>query len=165
MQLVFNFDERINKGEDRLTFSIIKCNKCGRILVVYHCAHKRVECTNKTCGNKIWIEKESAMAIRFGTDFVPESNAAYIFINAFNSYAYLCAKVYSQDGNNSMIIPISERNVGNLTRKDTLMAIPADVKHTTSWDGLVIKSGCYPVSPEMETEIKKNIYTRESNNA
>jgi len=58
-----------------------------------------------------------------------------------------------------MVIPISERNVSsNMSRKDTIMAIPAEYKHTTAWDGLLIKSGCYNISPEMEEEIRKNIY-------
>jgi hypothetical protein len=101
--------------------------------------------------------------IKFGTDFLPIGDTAYIYISVFNNYAYLAAKVYSQDGNNFMIIPISERMVSPvLSRKDTIIAIPTELKHTTSWDGIVIKSGCYPVSPEMETELKKNIYIRDS---
>jgi hypothetical protein len=102
------------------------------------------------------------IGIKFGTDFVPVGNLAYIYISVFNNYAYLAARVFSQDGNNFMVIPISERMVSPvLSRKDTITAIPAELKHTTSWDGIAIKSGCYPVSPEMETEIKKNIYVRE----
>jgi hypothetical protein len=109
----------------------------------------------------LWIEKENMVNIKFGTDFTPENDTAYVYISSFNNYCYLAAKVFSDDGNNFMIIPVSERNVSpNLSRKDTIMAIPTEVKHTTSWDGIIIKSGYYPVSPEMETEIKKNLYVR-----
>ena len=147
-----------------MSFTILKCNKCGRVFVQYNCSHKRVECPNiKVCNNRLWIEKENMINIKFGTDFLPIGDTAYIYISVFNNYAYLAAKVYSQDGNNFMIIPISERMVSPvLSRKDTIIAIPAELKHTTSWDGIIIKSGCYPVSPEMETEIKKNIYIRDS---
>ena len=146
-----------------MSFSILKCNKCGRVFVQYNCSHRRVDCPNeKVCRNKVWIEKEAMIDIKFGTDFIPVSNTAYIYISVFNSYAYLAAKVFSEDGNNFMIIPVSERNVSPiLSRKDTIMAIPADMKLTTSYDGMIIQSGYYPVSPEMETEIKKNIYVRE----
>lgn len=98
--------------------------------------------------------------LKFGTDFQPVQNTAYIFVNAFNNYAYLAARVYSHDGGNSIVIPISERNVGELTRKDTLQSIPEGLKHATAWDGLSIKSGCYPVSAGMEAEMRKNIYVR-----
>jgi hypothetical protein len=102
------------------------------------------------------------ITLKFGTDFVPASNTAYIYISVFNNYAYLAARVYSEDGKNFMILPVSERNVSqNLTRKDTIIAIPSEMKHTTAWDGLVIKSGCYQIPAELEAEIKKNIYVRE----
>lgn len=146
-----------------MSFSILKCEKCGRVFVQYDCSHRRISCPNeKVCRNKLWIEKDNMIGIKFGTDFVPVGNLAYIYISVFNNYAYLAARVFSQDGNNFMVIPISERMVSPvLSRKDTITAIPAELKHTTSWDGIAIKSGCYPVSPEMETEIKKNIYVRE----
>ena len=150
-----------------MSFTILKCNKCGRVFVQYNCTHRRVECPNvKVCNNRLWIEKSNMVDIKFGTDFTPENDTAYVYISVFNNYAYLAARVYSQDGNNFMIIPVSERNASpNLSRKDTIMAIPAEVKHTTSWDGMLIKSGCYPVSPETETEIKKNLYVRENQDA
>jgi hypothetical protein len=98
--------------------------------------------------------------LKFGTEFVPESDTGYVIINVFNNHAYLAARVYAHDAKNFLVIPINERYVG-ITRKDTIAAIPAEMKHTTSWDGLLIQSGCYPVSQEMETEIKKNMYVRE----
>jgi len=146
-----------------MTWAILRCGQCGRVFTHYYCAHKRVDCTNKSCNNKMWIDEDSMINIKFGTDLKPVEDSAYILINAFNSYAYLCAKVYSQDGGNSMMFPITEKHVG-LTRRDTLMAIPTDMKHTTAWDGLVIASGCYPVSPEMEAAIIANKYVREDKN-
>lgn len=146
-----------------MSFAILRCNKCGRVFPHYFCAHKRTECINsKGCNNKIWIDKDSMATIRFGTDFVPDSNAAYIFINVFNNYVYLAARVYSDDAKNYVTLPINERRIGDLSRKETISALPNKVKHASSQDGLIIESGCYPVSMEMETVIRRNLYVRES---
>jgi hypothetical protein len=104
--------------------------------------------------------------LKFGTEFVPARDTAYLHIAVFNNYCYLAARTFSQDGNNFMVLPVSERNVSpNLSRKDTIKAIPAEMKHNASHDGLIIRSGCYPVSPEMEDEIRANIYVRENGEA
>jgi hypothetical protein len=144
-----------------MSFALIRCQKCGKITFCNNAAHKRIDCSNtQTCHNKIWIEEQNQIKLKFGTDFIPESNTAHVFINVFNNHCYLAARVYAHDAKNFLVIPINERYVG-ITRKDTIAAIPAEMKHSTSYDGLLIQSGCYPVSPEMETEIKKNIYIRE----
>jgi len=146
--------------------SILKCPRCGKVFPNYNSGHTRALCPNiKVCQEKFWIDKDSKLTIKFGTDFTPERDGCYIYINVFNNNCYLAARVYAEDAGNFMVIPLNERNIGELTRRHTISAIPTDFKHTTSWDGLIIKSGCYPISTEMETEIKKNLYTVEGTDA
>ena len=141
-----------------MSFAILKC-KCGKVFPYYECAQIPVKCTNThICSNKFLITEETTIKSKIGIDFVAEPNTAYIYIQVYNNNAYLAARVYSEDAGNFMVIPINERNVGGmLSRKDTLLAIPADKKHLTAWDGLVIASGCYPVSKDMEMEIRRNL--------
>lgn len=146
--------------------TILKCPRCGKVFPNYNSGHTRACCPNiKVCQEKFWIDKDTKLTVKFSTDFIPETDTCYIYINVFNNNCFLAARAYSEDGNNFMIIPLNERNIGELTRRHTLSAIPTDFKHTTSWDGLVIKSGCYPVNAEMEKEITKNLYTTEHTDA
>jgi hypothetical protein len=160
----YDFRDNINLkqgGNKYMSFAILRCNKCGKVFPYYHCSHKRTECTNlRVCNNKIWIDKTSMATIRFGTDFQPESNTAYIFVNVFNNFVSLAARVYSDDAKNFVIIQLNERSISDLTRKDTISALPDKIKHSSSWDGLIVESGCYPVSPEMEIILRRNLYVR-----
>ena len=141
-------------------FAILKCPKCGKVFPNYNSGHTRACCPNiQVCQEKFWIDKTTMQELRFGTDFAAERDTAYIYINVFNNNAYLAARAYSEDGRNFMIIPLSERKIGELTRRHTLSAIPADFKHETAWDGLKIASGYYELSAEMEKEIRKNLYS------
>lgn len=143
--------------------TILKCPGCGKVFPNYNSGHTRALCPNtKVCTAKFWIDNDSTLTIKFGTDFIPEKDVCYIYINVFNSNCFLAARAYSEDGNNFMVIPLNERYIGGITRKDTLSAIPTDLKHTTAWDGLVIKSGCYPVSAEMEKIITSKLYIMET---
>jgi hypothetical protein len=139
--------------------AILKCPNCGKVYPDYNAGKTRACCPNiQVCQEKFWIDSTTMMNVKFSTEFTPERDTAYIYINVFNSNCYLAVRAYSEDAGNFLVIPLSERKIGELTRKNTLSAIPTDFKHQSAWDGLVIKSGCYPVSAEMEREIRKNLY-------
>lgn len=143
--------------------TLLKCPRCGKVFPNYNSGHTRACCPNvKVCQEKFWIDKDTNLPIKFSTDFIPERDVCYIYINVFNNNCFLAVRAYSEDGKNFMIIPLNERNIGELTRRHTIFAIPTDFKHMTAWDGLTIKSGCYPISPEMEKEITKNLYVLEN---
>lgn len=139
-----------------MSLSIVRCKRCGRVFA-YYFRHNRVDCQNTSyCKNKIWLDEESTLPIKFGVPEKSSPDTAYILINSFNNNTFLAAKVFSVDGNNFMIIPIDERKTG-LLRRDTLDAIPLNCKHQSAWDGHIIQSGLYPVSPQMEEVIRKSI--------
>ena len=139
-----------------MSLSIVRCRKCGRVFA-YYFRHNRVDCQNtRYCRNKIYMDKDSVLPIEFGNPENPKPDTAYILINTYNGNCFLAAKVYSTDGGNFMIIPIDERQLG-LTRRDTLDAVPQNMKHLSAWDGHLIQSGYYNVSPKMEENVRKCI--------
>jgi hypothetical protein len=133
-----------------MKFCILKCPKCGRVFAYYGNELVTTCPKYKICTAEIPVTAENIIPVTFEQ---PNNSSdkmrgwARIFINVFNNNAFLAAEVWSEDGQNTIVLSILESTLG-IDHNDVISAIPADRKIMSAYDGLIIVSGKYPVYAE-----------------
>jgi hypothetical protein len=152
-------------------FAIIRCEKCGRVFP-YYGESLTLRCKNEyLCGAVITVSKSNTIDIDYDVEKMklleikllhtgkPQAElmmAGFVFVNVFNNNSFLAARIFSDDGLNSITVSLNPRFLS--ISKGMVDRCITSVRYQTARDGTYTDSGLYALSQEVKDILNNQLF-------